>query len=79
MFVDGVVQVARERGIIKEGQLPPRESARYHGVTYVFAALGFLWQASSGFDLPFPLNLLLLPFTMFEGFLTLVIGMWSSA
>jgi hypothetical protein len=79
MFVDGCVQVALDRKIIKEGQLPPRESARYHGVTYVFAALGFLWQLRAGFGLPFPLNMVLLPFTMLESFLTLVVGTWSSS
>lgn len=32
----------------------------------VIAGMGFLWQVRSGFSLPFPLNLLLLPFTICE-------------
>ena len=79
MFVDGCVRVAIDRNIIKEGQLPPRDSARYHGVTYIFAAFGFLWQLRSGFGLPFPLNMLLFPVTILENCLTLVVGTWNTA
>ena len=35
-------------------------------VGYGLAALGLLFQVSMGFKLPFPLNLILLPFTMTE-------------
>ena len=78
MFVDGCVQAAIDRKMIKKGQLPPRSSARYNGVVQVFAVLGFLWQVRSGFGLIFPLNLLLLPLTMFESFLTLLVGTWTT-
>jgi hypothetical protein len=54
MFVDGCVQVALDRKIIKEGLLPPRESARYHGVTYVFAAWDSSGSFAPGLGCPFP-------------------------
>lgn len=78
MFVDGCVQAAIDRKMIKKGQLPPRSSARYHGVVYIFASIGFLWQVRSGFGLMFPLNMLLFPLTMFESFLTLLVGTWAT-
>ena len=34
--------------------------------SYVFAALGFLFQFAVGFNVPFPLNLFLWPFEMAE-------------
>jgi hypothetical protein len=34
--------------------------------SYVFAALGFLFQVAVGFNVPFPLNLVLWPFDMCE-------------
>lgn len=40
----------------------------------VLAMLGFYWQASAGFRLPFPFNIILFPVTCFEDFLVLAVG-----
>jgi hypothetical protein len=37
--------------------------------SYVFAGLGFMFQFVMGFNVPFPLNLVLWPFEMSEWFL----------
>lgn len=37
----------------------------------VLAAFGFIWQLRNGFAVPFPLNILFLPATLVEGFLSL--------
>ena len=77
MVVKGVVRVLVDRKLLDPATLPPPESARYHAVIYALAGFGFLWQLRSGFSLPFPLNLLLMPFTMFEWALTRVVGTWN--
>jgi len=38
-------------------------------IGYTLGAAGFVWQITSGFSLPFPLNLALLPLTIVEWFL----------
>jgi len=40
----------------------------------ILAGVGFYWQISSGFSLTFPLNIILLPVTMFEGTLTYLLA-----
>ena len=77
LVVKGFVQVLVDRKLLDPAKLPPPESARYHSVIYAIAGFGFLCQLRSGFSLPFPLNLLLMPFTMFEWGLTLVVGTWN--
>jgi hypothetical protein len=39
--------------------------------SYIFAGLGFMFQLFMGFEAPFPLNLVLLPFGMAEWFVRL--------
>jgi len=46
----------------------------YSGLTTLVGLIGFYWQISSGFSLPFPLNAIMLPFTMFEYFLTWMVN-----
>ena len=38
------------------------------------AVMGFLWQLRMGFSLPFPINLLFLPLSIFEWILVNVVG-----
>lgn len=40
----------------------------------LLALLGIYWQVSSGFSLPFPLNVILLPVTVAENALILAVG-----
>ena len=47
----------------------PDESILDEAVGYLVAATGFVFQLKMGFDLIFPLNLLLLPLTLIEWFL----------
>jgi len=49
-------------------------SLTFSGVAFVFAMIGFLWQLSRAFTLPFPLNILLFPFSMIEYFLMYMVG-----
>jgi len=46
----------------------------FSGIMYGVAALGFYWQLSHFFSLPFPLNVLLFPFTFLEGLLRFYIS-----
>ena len=42
-------------------------------VGYALATLGFLFQVRSHFRIPFPINIFLLPFTILEFFLSIVV------
>ena len=50
-------------------QPQPQGSRMFDVMVAAIAFVGFLWQVRSGFSLSFPLNLLLLPFTICEWFL----------
>ena len=56
------------RGITLGGLIPEdhTKSNVDEILSYVFAALGFYWQFSVGFDMPFPLNYLFWPFEVAE-------------
>jgi len=43
-------------------------------VVTAVALTGFWWQLSSGFSLPFPLNVLMFPFTLLEYWLTYMVN-----
>lgn len=60
-------------------QVPTREgnyklSKEFVLSSTLLAALGFYWQISHGFSLPFPFNFVLLPLTIFEGMLSYCIA-----
>jgi hypothetical protein len=57
-----------DRGAVKSGE--PLLVVAWGSI----ALFGFYWQASSGFSLHFPLNILLLPVTILEKVLVGVVG-----
>mmetsp|Transcript_118674 Transcript_118674/g.343232 ORF Transcript_118674/g.343232 Transcript_118674/m.343232 type:complete len:332 (+) Transcript_118674:83-1078(+) len=61
-------QALVDRKIDLGGLLKPdhNDSMADEALSYIFAALGFVFQLSIGFKLPFPLNLILWPFSMGE-------------
>eukprot|EP00388_Colpodella_angusta_P040050 GDKK01049085.1.p1 GENE.GDKK01049085.1~~GDKK01049085.1.p1 ORF type:complete len:127 (+),score=16.44 GDKK01049085.1:1-381(+) len=64
MFVTQAVAIMH-----KKGYLSPEitvESPQISAFVGLIAFLGFYWQLSNGFGIPFPLNVLLLPFTIAE-------------
>lgn len=46
----------------------------FQAVSLAVAVLGFSWQLSTSFTLPFPLNVVCLPFVLLEWFLTTVVN-----
>lgn len=66
MFGRGIVNFLHEKGHI---DFDDKATLVDEGVGYTLAAIGFLFQLSSGFSLFFPLNILLLPFRMLEGYI----------
>ena len=48
-----------------------------HTLVYIVAAIGFFYQAKNNFSVPFPLNLLLWPFSMIEFSLKLIVGTYG--
>jgi hypothetical protein len=77
LFVTGVVDLLVGKGFMKRASLPPRESARWNTIVYVVAAVGFYYQAKSGFSVPFPLNLFLWPISLVEFTLKLIVGTYG--
>ncbi|EKX43490.1 hypothetical protein GUITHDRAFT_140528 [Guillardia theta CCMP2712] len=51
-----------------------KDSTLFSGAVMLLALIGFLSQASYGFGLPFPLNLLFLPVYVLEFVITQMIG-----
>lgn len=78
LFLGGVTKVLVEKKLVQAKAIPPRGSARYNALMWGIAGFGFMWQLKSGFSLPFPLNVLLLPLSMFESTLALVVGTWPA-
>lgn len=72
MFVINAIRLARARGFVDEhfDENSPRASA----LAVILAVLGFYWQLSNGFSVPFPLNVVLLPVTMVEWLLAGLVG-----
>jgi len=73
MFAEGFFNVCTERGWME--QLPdfltskpfdPDQSYLDEGIAYPLAAVGFFMQVSSGFSVPFPFSIVLLPLTLVE-------------
>jgi len=76
MFANAFFNILDERGLV--AKLPDRLVPKPYdpdttyvdeAIAYPLAAAGFYFQVTSGFALPFPWNLLLLPLTIIEYFL----------
>ncbi|KPI84424.1 hypothetical protein ABL78_6531 [Leptomonas seymouri] len=72
MFVRHAVRVARERGLLREDV--SMDSTKARALVTVVAAMGFLWQLSHFDSHPFPINVLLLPLTIAEFLLNIVVS-----
>jgi len=74
LFADGlfniIVEKAKEGVMLCPGMIgadfDPNESVLDEIIGFIIAFQGFLFQTTQGFMLPFPFNLLLLPFTVVE-------------
>ena len=66
--------------LVKQKRITPQRAAafNYTVLTWAVGVLGFLWQLSTGFRLPFPLNLLLFPLTIVEWCLMLLVN-WDKS
>jgi hypothetical protein len=73
LFVKSVAKILVEKKLVKKETLPPMDSARWNTAVYIIAALGFSYQAKSGFAISFPLNLFLLPISVVEFTLKMII------
>lgn len=72
MTIKGVSMYLKRHGHIDE--VPKEGSQLWFCLMFGLAISGFLWQLRMGFTLPFPLNVIFLPFSIFEWFLTNMIG-----
>jgi hypothetical protein len=72
MFVQHAVRVARERGLLEDNI--SMESTKAKALVAVVAAMGFFWQVSHSDAQPFPINVLLFPFNVFEFILNIVVN-----
>ena len=72
MALSGICAYLKRHNHIKEIPLPG--SALWFGLHVGLAVVGFSWQFRMGFSLPFPINLLFLPLSIFEWVLTNVVG-----
>jgi len=75
MMGRAVYEAMRIRGITLGGLIPDdhEKSMVDEGLMYGFAGLGFYTQFKMGFQLPFPLNLVLFPFQIAEQYIRYVI------
>jgi len=66
--------------LVKQKRLTPERASSLNvaAAVWVVGGLGFLWQLTTGFRLPFPLNLLLLPLTIVEELLMLLVN-WNQS
>jgi len=83
MFADALIQELEDRDLM--GKVPlikqpfdPDESYLDEGIGYGLAAVGFIFQITNGFNLPFPLNIIFLPLTILEWILRIQISMEGS-
>ena len=70
MLLTGVAAFCKQKDISLPAAMDP-ESNTFQTLCMGLAVMGFLWQLWCGFGLIFPLNILLLPATLFESFLVL--------
>lgn len=83
MFADALCVLLVEKDLMKnvpmvEQPFDADESIFDEVVGYSIAAVGFIFQVSQGFSLPFPLNLVFLPLSIIEWFLRFQISMEST-
>jgi len=83
MFADGLIAELEERDLMSKVPLikqpfDPDESFLDETIGYAIAAVGFIFQITNGFRLPFPLNIIFLPLTILEWILRLQISMEGS-
>jgi len=72
MFSLGILMYSSRNGYVNVNV--DQGSVLFVGLTAVIAWTGFIWQVRSGFTLPFPLNLFLLPLTILEWFITWMVA-----
>eukprot|EP00331_Platyophrya_macrostoma_P024578 CAMPEP_0176435046 /NCGR_PEP_ID=MMETSP0127-20121128/17065_1 /TAXON_ID=938130 /ORGANISM="Platyophrya macrostoma, Strain WH" /LENGTH=339 /DNA_ID=CAMNT_0017817951 /DNA_START=44 /DNA_END=1063 /DNA_ORIENTATION=+ len=70
LIVTNALILAKEHGIEVFDPQSPKATA----LSMAVAFLGFYWQLSNGFSIPFPLNLLLLPLTFAEWLLSFLVS-----
>lgn len=73
LFILGVIAYLERHGYVRH-DLFKEGSPGVVAVWCIVTAIGVYWQISSGFRLPFPLNLLLLPFTLAEQIVVFAVG-----
>ena len=73
MLSDGLFALLCEHGILDKAHgwiikqpFNPDESYLDEIVMYIFFVAGFVYQLTSGFDIPLPVNIILLPVTVVE-------------
>lgn len=72
LALTGICAYLKRHGHIKE--VPETGSQLWFGLHIGLAVMGFLWQLRLGFSLPFPINILFLPLSIFEWILVNVVG-----
>lgn len=77
MFVHHAVRIARERGLLEDNI--SMESTKAKALVAVVAAMGFFWQVSHSDAQPFPINILLLPLSILEFLLNIVVNVFLFA
>ena len=71
LFVKHALILAKDRGLVDASL---ENSPRASMLAAVVGFLGFYWQLSNGFALPFPLNVLLFPVSIVEWLLSVLVG-----
>lgn len=72
MALTGICAYLKRHNHINEVPVPG--SQLWFGLHIGLAVTGFLWQLRMGFSLPFPMNLLFLPLSIFEWILVNIVG-----
>ncbi|KEG09824.1 hypothetical protein DQ04_04571000 [Trypanosoma grayi] len=70
LFVENAIAFGKEAGLVEEAFAV--NSQRGRALIAGLAVMGFLWQASNGFALSFPFNILLFPFTVADWLLGVI-------
>ena len=73
MLLTGVCAFCKQKDIALPAAFDP-EGSTFRVISTVLAVVGFLWQLWNGFGIMFPLNLLLLPATIFENVLMMFVA-----